>query len=310
MRAILIFVILGVIAFSGCTRFGMATGKCNSTAPMIRIDVRNTERFDAIDVGPDRIYFEQGVSREAADAMATLLSQARPSLLQTTGVTPPPRNLALLLGDPDNFETPPDREGRHVHALRARDYRKPEETIGVVVHEWTHEIVDAVHGRADNDARYLEDGLCDLVASLVEEAVRREAPSSVLCSRAKELTAGVATHPPVADLVHLAKEMDVQGRPFENMESVAKRFCSLDEAWGYALGLAYWIDRLRERPDIVRLYLRQARNMDSRAGERFSWLDRAAPGQLVSQSLIIAKAIDVLTSEGATKDACALLQSR
>jgi hypothetical protein len=286
-----------------------AAVKCSSIggAP-VNVDVEDRSRWTAYSVGIDRIYGERGVPADAVGVMGELLRRERSALTQVVGLEPPPLAVAMLAGDPGDVRTTGDAGGRPVQPVRARERSTDSLRIGTLVHEWMHDVVYVSGARADEDGRYLEDGLCDLAAHRVAQMIRGEAVSTQLCHAAADLRTRASSHPPVADLVELAKENRTLNPASEGVEAMMRQICSKDIVWGYSLGLAYWVDRERARPDVVARYVAHGRELPTSAEARFAWLDHLAPGRLDPRRLETTAALEVLTDAGATEEACAALQ--
>jgi hypothetical protein len=286
-----------------------AAVRCSSVgeAP-VNVDVDERSRWTAYAVGIDRVYGERGVPTEAVGAMGELLRRERAALTQVVGIEPPPLAVAMLASDPEDVRTTQDAGGRRVQPVRARERSTDSLRIGTVVHEWMHDVVSVTRARADEDSRYLEDGLCDLVSHRVAQLIRHESVSTQLCHAAADLRTRASSHPPAADLVALANENRPLSSGSNGVEAAVRQMCSKDIGWGYSLGLAYWVDRERARSDVVTQYVAQSRDLPRSAAARFAWLDHLAPARLDPRKLETTAALEVLTDAGATEEACAALQ--
>jgi len=222
------------------------------------IDSRDPSTFPSSALGPDVVYAEPGVSEDEIESSAALLAQQRAELARLFGRPPPSVGVLLLAGVPEKtIRLSPDREGRMVWTLSPSERVSDRSQIGAIVHEWTHEVLRENFGLVPNDdARYLEDGLCELIAQRVHLAIRKTPKGSAADDRKREFQ---KRERPIEsfDLIELARANTHRMRA-ENLatvlDSLRDDVCHPrgDSVLGYQVGLAWWLSQSDADPNFLK----------------------------------------------------------
>jgi hypothetical protein len=200
--------------------------------------------------GVDRVYVGADVDPVLGVAAGRELASIRTDYVAVTGIEPPPIAIALLV-DPLNLRTPHDREGRPVWTIDAPQFARDGD-LSLIAHEQTHAILRRRFPE-DARARFVEEGLGNLVAHLV---MKRAAHRSRVVEAMRSVLE-VAALAPTVDLLELGARFDPKryASAIAFMQAMCKRAddgtTSLSFV-GYALGLAYWLDRSDRRPTLLR----------------------------------------------------------
>jgi hypothetical protein len=279
-------ILVGLTLLSaGCGAMVPACGKnmvmrrCDDPRPVEAIHVSDGS-WNMIPAGPDRIYFRGDRGNLATEAL-NWVAQSRRVLRELSGVEPGPVGV-LLLGSSDsvNLDVARDAEGRRVWAvLPGRD-----DGPLTVVHEWTHGILGVLRPNDRSNERFVEDGLCDLVAAVVVARVRGGAPTGV-DDAARSLRERLPSLPSRANLLTMAAHYDETRRSW-------KEFCADPPASGYALGLALWLGGTGSSEDAVARAFSEIHSAPSQPLEKIA---EAEPGQkLRARDLDVRRALAVL----------------
>jgi hypothetical protein len=228
----------------------------------VRTTFYDLGRLRARAVGPDVVYAEPGVTKEDVKAAARLLEQERAALRDLFGKQPTAIGVALLESDPERYRFNSDPKGRPVFGIGHSERDDISRTLGTVVHEWTHKILENdFQIKNDPDARYLADGLCEYIAHRTELAIRGTKTTSTLAARAqhyagrKDLQAGETL-----DLIELERANTLKKRPTgiaENLELLQKQMCEEPAklGLGYEVGLAWWLSQEDADPQYLQKFL-------------------------------------------------------
>lgn len=246
--------------------------------PVTRITAVAVDAFDFTDSGPDRVYSEPGVDPAERTRVAALLSEERALLAQLSGASPPPVAALLLAKDGGVRTSADDAAGRQVWTIAPSRLHDDRELVGSFTHEWTHSLLQKrFRYGSSQETRYVEDGLCELMAHLACVRIRKSGASSpVASSRLDELLAQKDL-PARADLLALSRAHDF--RRYPTLPDAIVGGCEQDAVVGYGLGLAWWLDRYDVDPSFpVRFFdafrrdrdpgpLRLAHVLDGMAGD-------------------------------------------
>jgi hypothetical protein len=279
-------ILIGLAAFSaGCGAMVPACGKnvvmrsCDDSRPVETLRVDDGS-WDVLPVGADRVYFRRDGHPPRPEDF-DWLKQARRSLHDLSGREPAPVGLLLReSSDPRNLEVARDPERRIVWPVL------PGESRGAftIVHEWTHGVLAALRTNDRRNERFVEDGLCDLVATVVVGGVMG-GPSREVDGAAKSLRERLPSLPARVNLLVLAPRYDETRRSW-------KQFCSDPPDTGYDLGLALWLAGNEPPADAVVRAFAAIRANPSRSLEDIA---EAEPGQqLHARDLDVRRALAVL----------------
>lgn len=201
-------------------------------------------------VGPDVVYAEPNVPAEEIEKAARLLERERAALRDLFGKQPAAIGVVLLEADPERYRFNTDPKGRPVFGIRHSERNDVSKTVGTVVHEWTHKILENnFEIKNDPGARYLEDGLCEYIAHRTELAIRGTETTSTLAARAKHYAGRKDLQPgETLDLIALERANTLEKRPIgiaENLELLQKQMCEEPAkiGLGYEVGLAWWLSQ-------------------------------------------------------------------
>lgn len=220
-------------------------------SPPKKIDVSAVGNWQVTQSEPDRVYAEAArVTEEQQRTMASLLAEERLALQELTGKAPPPIAVALLASDAKIVRGSSDAEGRHVWPIRQNELANDERIISTLVHEWTHRILAVNFGFVgDDESRFVEDGLCELIAHQVYVRVRGGKSSPTVISRAQELDRFSKQQPATINLKRLSKVHDFSRYP--TLIDALVGMCREDTAFGYDLGLALWLEKSEKEPSFI-----------------------------------------------------------
>ena len=225
----------------------MSSRICATQARAIFYDLG---RQQARAVGPDVVYAEPNVPAEEIEKAARLLEQERAALRDLFGKQPAAIGVVLLESDPERYRFNTDPKGRPVFGIRHSERNDVSKTVGTVVHEWTHGILENNFKiKNDPDARYLEDGLCEYIAHRTELAIRGTETTSTLAARATHYADRKDLQPgEILDLVELEKANTLETRPTGiagNLKLLQKKMCEEPAklGLGYEVGLAWWLSQ-------------------------------------------------------------------
>jgi len=226
-----------------------------------RIARAEYESWQRRERGTDVVLAEPSVSQAVVDRTAGDLVSLRVVLRDITGVEPPPIGVGLVLSEGRVRFAPDDKRTVVTVRVDAEDGL----TTGPFVHAWTHAIVRSVVEYPVDQARFLEEGLVDVIAYKAREKLRHvtgtlafEAHRRVIARRREEAPTKANVG---IDLTKLGGTLDATGGP--NLATALFEQCKKDEALGSALGFAIaferggrepaWIPRtlasLHEKPD-------------------------------------------------------------
>ena len=273
-----------VVGALGCTHAGIVSSRqCgDSTAPRI-VRLTQSEVWSRTAVGRDTVFAEHGVAAASIERAGKRIQASRQMLEDLTGRSAPPISVVLLEHRPNNIDVYPDGTG-HI----AWPYSADADLHGLV-HEWTHSLVhDALRARMDARARYLEDGLCDLLEELVERQIASTAPTRAESSLKRLVAQCDAGARGAHDLFDLSSEYDARS------EQARDDQCKRDPVLGYTLGLAYWLDHLERQPLLVPQFFRSLHDIGGNAEQIANWIERASPGGLSARSIEVCEAARVI----------------
>lgn len=269
------------------------SGACDDRARSPRkVSVQDATVWTARDVGPDRVYSESGIGEEKPTAVADLLSKARSILAELTDLPPPPIAIALIQGPLGSLQAANDMDGRPIWPLEANTTN--DNDIGLIVHEWTHSILRKnFKFEGDQRSRYIEDGLCELMSHLVLSRVRNSSGSEIAKNRLVTLEMVRSKYPPVVNLTELSQSF--HGSRYKGMLDILLAQCNVGGTFGYSLGLAYWLDHLDSRPDLVRMFFSKLRTgVGTSTQALIKTVDEISPVGLTATAIDVAGAAAVL----------------
>jgi hypothetical protein len=252
------------------------------TVPRI-VRLTESEVWSRTTVGRDTVFAEHGVAAASIARAGKRIQASRQMLEDLTGRSAPPMSVVLLELRPNSIDVYPDRAGQIAWPYAA------DADLHGVVHEWTHSLIhEALRARMDTRARYLEDGLCDLLEDLVERRIAGTEPTLAenrLKGLAAQCDAGArGAH----DLFDLSSEYDARS------EQARDDQCKRDPVLGYALGLAYWLDHLERQPLLVPQFFRSLPDIGGNAEQVATWIERASPGGLSARNIEVCEAARVI----------------
>ncbi|MEM6994452.1 MAG: hypothetical protein AAF721_28310 [Myxococcota bacterium] len=226
------------LGFSGTISFGCDERGVTSGAAPRRFATEDYAALSSTDFGPDRVYAFDGAVVEAdVRAMGEQLARVRAAFRTVTGWTPPPLAV-LLVGEASERLAPEvDADGRTVWLLATRDIGDRHRSTAFIAHEWTHAALHAhapASGAGQPEVRWLEDGLCELVAYEVERELYPDLQPTTLQSRAAELAAPNPEIPDRVDLLGFGLTAD------RGLFAVLVAQCDGGRVYGYAYAFAFW----------------------------------------------------------------------
>lgn len=270
------------------------TGDCRDLSkPAKRIDVSDAGKWAVAQSGPDRVYSERDVSADDVAKVVELLAQERRLLTELAGANPPAMAVALMREEAAATSGLPDGEGRTVWPFGTADLANDRQIIGTLVHEWMHSILHDAGFDGSAHTRFIEDGLCELVAHQVESRVRGRPFSQTSRARLEELNSRAAGQPKIVNLLELSERFDV-GRYGSGVDAFLAMCRESELLGGYSLGLAFWLDRLDSNPDVTRQWMDQLRRQHPDAVQ-WAAAANALPHQTIdAQSVAVADALVLL----------------
>lgn len=203
-----------------------------------RLGEEDYDRLATEPAGLDIVYaLEDGVTAEQRTTMAAGLIRLRATYTEVTGWDPPPMAVLLTTSDPRELVPIDDRDGRKVWALGVLEIDSRERAVALLAHEWTHASLRA-HAPAsrsgDLTSRWIEDGLCELVAHEVERELFPDRPSHTLTSRTADLAEHDGDIPAEVDLLSFSAPARA------SMYGQLAAMCDAGTVFGYAYALAFW----------------------------------------------------------------------
>lgn len=226
------------MAYAGTIEFACEEGR-PGVGPNVRvIGPREYADLATMSVGVDRIYALDGAVRpQDMDWLAIHLARLREAYKSVTGWSPP--GLAILLSTSNASLVPqPDADGRMVWHLEAAEIELKERSTQFLAHEWTHAALLKYapnSGAGSLDVRWVEDGLCELVAASVERELFPDVEPTTTASRRRELDDRSAEIPTRLSLVGGNDEEGL------SMYGTMVATCDRGALYGYAYSYALWL---------------------------------------------------------------------
>jgi hypothetical protein len=192
------------------------------------------------DFGPDRVYADgSGVTRAHVRAMGEHLVRLRAGYHEVTGWDPPSLRV-LLRVNAHTISTEADADGVGVWPITPAEIEARERTTAFLAHEWTHAaLAQHTSGAGELGQRWLEDGLCELVAYHVEKRLFPELEATTLHSRAAELAAG-------ADVPQSVALLEFGTSDAKSVFGHLAAQCDNGRLFGYAYAFAFWHAAVRD----------------------------------------------------------------
>jgi hypothetical protein len=216
--------------------------------------------------GRDRVYaLDDRVTAQQRKAMVAQLARVRGAFSRVTGWDPPALAVVLTAGDRRDLAPSADRDGRQVWALGVSEIDDRDRSTAFLAHEWTHvslRVLAPASGTGQPGTRWIEDGLCELVAHEVERELFPGDDTRTRTGRLESLERDDPEIPNEVDLVSFAGEAT-------SMYGQIAAMCQGGALYGYAYALAFWhaadLDRTRLREVIAGLsqtsMIQQARDL-------------------------------------------------
>ncbi len=192
------------------------------------------------DFGDDRVYVApQGVTDADVKAMGKHLGRLRAAYREATGWEPTPLHV-LLAPDPKSIAVAKAQTGDPaVWPLSPAQITDRDRGTAFLVHEWTHATLAArSSGAFDTSQRWIEDGLCELVALRVETRMFPRKKATRTSSRGEELSLPEA--PEAFELVQVG-----EAKP-TSMYGALVSMCDGTQTRGYPYAFAFWLAAVPE----------------------------------------------------------------
>jgi hypothetical protein len=206
--------------------------------------------WKTFDVGPDRIYLEPGASAASAQDMIVLLGQIRKALQDMTGVHPGPLAVGFPATNSSIRFDGVDRDGRTVWMIQPEKACDDKPRSATVAQEWMHDILYDNFSFRVETTRFVEEGLCGLVAHMVDSRIRKSASTTTLRWYTDLLLSQLSALPETIDLLELSVK---HGYGFKESGCGMTLPDELAGA-GYALGLACWLDWTQADEHLLRSF--------------------------------------------------------
>lgn len=187
------------------------------------------------DFGPDRVSaVASGVTEAHMQAMGKHLVKLRAAYVAATGWDPPPAHV-LLAPDPKGVAVESGPGQPAVWVLSPDQIADHDRATAHLAHEWTHVTLAARKSAAfDPTQRWIEDGLCELVAFRVETRMFPRAKSTRVAMRVKELSLPDA--PASYELLDLQAAKDAK-----SLFGALASMCDGVRVYGYGYAFAFWL---------------------------------------------------------------------
>jgi hypothetical protein len=285
----------------GAERFYMALNvslkhACDGgTRPGLPPLVRDFERLPVRDFGPDRVYAERGVAAEAVQRTGERLAHARALFVELTGAPPPAIGVMLTKIEAPSMGSQ-DRAGRVVWPVSEPSVANGSGLL-TLVHEWTHAVMhELLTGERNDRARYVEDGLCEVMSHLAYERAHGTRGSPRAADRAAELVA-FAKHPSF-DLLSLGEQFSM-AKGLSVFDQFASICSDARVTIGYGLGFAFWLEQLDRDPDVLQRLFADLRKVKRPGDQAFiAAADALSQPRGAMRNVDVARAITTLRSHG------------
>lgn len=273
----------GTLHFRWTSTFTLPCERGEVAGPVEPLSARQLAGFAVHKAGIDRVYSDAGVTAQAAKRMVHLIGRERAAIEAITGEPPPPVAIAIVPDDSPPMRSELDPEGRPLWVLREADVAADSKTIGMVVHEWGHEILG--YG-FDQRTAWVQDGFCELLAHRVARELRGEEGDRVVLDRHWSKLHDDES-PSQVDLTKSAAS------PASSLVTMILRYCEEARAYGYAYAFAYWLGLEAQDSDAMQRFLEAVRNEK----DMVSTAQELAPPGLSLEQLERSRVIEVLAVE-------------
>jgi hypothetical protein len=186
------------------------------------------------DVGNDRVWVaKEGITDAQVQAAGKHLVRLRAAYREATGWDPPPLHV-LLAQEPRSLSVASAAGAPAVWPVSPAEIADRDRGTAFLVHEWTHATLAARSSSVPEPAqRWIEDGLCELVAYRVETRMFPRAKATRITSRTKELSLPEA--PASFELIELDPPKAT------SMYGALAAMCEGVRVYGYGYAFAFWL---------------------------------------------------------------------